>query len=449
MTGTDGTRPLPDEPTAEDPPVVSAPVDVPAAGPTQEAADVTVDADDDGPVIDPRDPLGLGDVAVDEPTTGGAGVDEARGLGAGAAAGADGPTTSPGGLPFQDEAVPVPADPATAGPATADPAGPDDGPAHEDPAHDALSTSDPSAGDPSDATRPADAALDPAAVAPAASESLDSTDQRADAAASSPDGQPPDGRVQDAGAGAPPVVPRSARSGWARLGHAMRPRTTQGQLITAGLCALLGFALVVQVRQTTDTQLGALRQNDLVRLLDETTTRTDELEQESQDLQRERDELLSGSDRQQAALDAARRNAAMQGILTGRLPATGPGVRITLSEPEGEIRPATMLHVLEELRNAGAEAMELNGQRITASSAFTGTRGAVELDGTVIVPPYRWLVIGDPDTIAPALEIPGGALVRVRADGGRATVEKSDRVDVTAVRVLPDPVHASPATDEG
>jgi len=242
---------------------------------------------------------------------------------------------------------------------------------------------------------------------------------------------------------------RPQRSGWARLGHAMRPRTTPGQLMAAGLCALLGFALVAQVQQTTDTQLGALRQNDLVRLLDETTTRTGELEQESLDLQRERDELLSGSDRQQAALDAARRTAAMQGILTGRLPATGPGVRITLTEPEGEIRPATMLHVLEELRNAGAEAMELNGQRITASSAFTGTRGDVVLDGSRLESPFRWSVIGDPDTIAPALEIPGGALVRVRADGGRGTVEKSDRVDVTALRELPDPVHATPVEDEG
>ncbi|KSW28179.1 DUF881 domain-containing protein [Cellulomonas sp. B6] len=256
----------------------------------------------------------------------------------------------------------------------------------------------------------------------------------------------PDGRdaVAEGGPAAPGAVVRPARSGWARLGHAMAPRTTQGQLLTAALCALLGFALVVQVRQTSETQLGALRQNELVRLLDETTTRTDELERESRDLQRERDELLSGSDRQQAALDAARRTAAMQGILTGRLPATGPGVRITLTEPDGAIRPATMLHVLEELRNAGAEAMELNGQRITASSAFTGRAGAVLLDGVVLESPYRWTVIGDPDTIAPALEIPGGASARVRADGGRATVEKSDEVVVSAVRVLPDPVHATP-----
>ncbi|QGQ19326.1 DUF881 domain-containing protein [Cellulomonas sp. JZ18] len=239
------------------------------------------------------------------------------------------------------------------------------------------------------------------------------------------------------------------RSAWSRLAHAMRPRITTGQLLTAALCAMLGLALVVQVRQTTDAQLGSLRQDDLVRLLDETTTRADELAREAADLQRERDELLSGSDRQQAALDAARRNAATQGILTGRLPATGPGVRVTLHDADPGIRPATMLHVLEELRNAGAEAIQLNDLRVTASSAFTGTAGAVVLDGVMLSPPYRWLVIGDPDTIATALEIPGGAIAAVRRDGGRGTVERVVRVDVTALRELPDPVHATPVPGDG
>ncbi|MBO3090185.1 DUF881 domain-containing protein [Cellulomonas dongxiuzhuiae] len=368
----------------------------------------------DGPQIDPRDPLGLGDLPLDAPEGDEPSRDDA----------------SPTHADDQDALEPASSPPGAHGVTTS---------AHE-PDLDEASADEASADE-----MPADEQGDREQV-----DDPQSPDEPAPSPVAAPDVPAPDGdavhapRVAPA-AGSPPVRP--PRSGWARLGHAMRPRTTQGQLITAGLCALLGFALVVQVRQATDTQLGALRQNDLVRLLDETSTRTDELERESLDLQRERDELLSGSDRQQAALDAARRTAAMQGILTGRLPATGPGVRITLTEPDAEIRPATMLHVLEELRNAGAEAMELNGQRIIASSAFTGTRGAVELDGATLESPYRWTVIGDPDTIAPALEIPGGAMAQVRKDGGRGTVEKSDRVEVTAVRVLPEPVHASPVAD--
>ena len=148
---------------------------------------------------------------------------------------------------------------------------------------------------------------------------------------------------------------------------------TRAQVLAGVLCALLGFALVVQVRQAGGTDLSSMRQQDLVRILDEVTNRSDDLADESADLRRERDELLSGSDRRQAALDALRRSAETQGILTGRLPAEGPGVVVTLTEPKGAIKPVTMLNMLEELRNAGAEAIELNDQRVTASSAFTGT----------------------------------------------------------------------------
>ncbi|GIG20297.1 hypothetical protein Cch01nite_10210 [Cellulomonas chitinilytica] len=248
----------------------------------------------------------------------------------------------------------------------------------------------------------------------------------------------------------PPAGPQASAAattgtnGWIVLGRALRPRLNRAQLLAAMLCAVLGFALVVQVRQTGGANLEGMRQADLVRILDETTTRGDALAREAADLQRERDGLVSGSDTRQAAIDAAERSAATQGILTGRLPAEGPGVKVTLTEPEGAIRPATMLNMLEEMRNAGAEAIELNGQRITASSAFTGSAGAVEVDGVTLQAPYVWIAIGDPDIIGPALKIPGGALAQVRSNGGHGTVEAQDLVQVTAVRAVPDPVYATP-----
>ena len=236
---------------------------------------------------------------------------------------------------------------------------------------------------------------------------------------------------------------RHGLTGWRALASAMHPRATRAQLLAGVLCAVLGFAVVVQVRQAGDSNLADLRTDDLVRLLDETTTRADQLSREASDLETERTELESGSSSRQAALDAARRNAAMQGILSGRLPAEGPGVRIALQDPAGTVRPATMLNMLEELRNAGAEAIQLGDRRVTASSAFTGAPGAILLDGAPLDPPYVWLVIGDPDTIATALEIPGGALAYVRNDGGSGDVTKVQHVAVDALRDLPDPRFAT------
>ncbi|WP_315096526.1 DUF881 domain-containing protein [uncultured Cellulomonas sp.] len=246
-----------------------------------------------------------------------------------------------------------------------------------------------------------------------------------------------------------PAAPAVPPSGWAMLGRALTPRANRAQLVAGLLCAVLGFALVAQVRQSGEADLGGMRQGDLVRILDETTNRGDALARESADLARERDDLLSGSDRRQAALDALRRQAETQGILTGRLPAEGPGVVVTLTEPEGYIKPITMLNMLEEMRNAGAEAIQLNDQRVTASSAFTGSGGAVVLDGVELVSPYRWIAIGDPDIIAPALQIPGGAMAQVRNNGGKGTVEPADELVVDAIRVVPDPVYATPVPPQG
>jgi uncharacterized protein YlxW (UPF0749 family) len=233
-------------------------------------------------------------------------------------------------------------------------------------------------------------------------------------------------------------------TGWAALRTALAFRASRGQLLAGVLCAVLGFALVVQVRQTNDGTLSGLSQADLVRILDETTTRGDALAAEVQDLRSERDELLSGSDRRQAALDALRRSAETQGILAGRLPAEGPGVVVTVTERRGQVKPSTMLNMLEELRNSGAEAIDLNGHRVTASSSFGGIPGAITLDDQALRAPYVWTAIGVSDTISTALQIPGGALAVVRSDGGESTVVRSAKLEVSSIRVLGEPKFATP-----
>jgi uncharacterized protein YlxW (UPF0749 family) len=215
--------------------------------------------------------------------------------------------------------------------------------------------------------------------------------------------------------------------------------------------SLLGFAVVAQVRLTHDTSLSTLRQSDLVGILDQATRQADELQREAATLEQTRQELESGSNSRQAALDAATRSAATQGILTGRLPAEGPGIVVTLTEPDGSIRALTLLNFLEELRNSGAEAVQLNDQRLTASSYFVAPAegDGVVVDGTTLHAPYRWIVIGDADVMATALDIPGGALASVRNDGGRGSVLRKELVSVTATRSVPVPVNATPVLPKG
>lgn len=226
-----------------------------------------------------------------------------------------------------------------------------------------------------------------------------------------------------------------------------KPRTGRGwrsQLLVAGLCLAVGFALVIQVRQTQGDELAGLRQDDLVRLLDEITQRNEELAQEGEELRQERDELLSGSD----AAGSAEEYLEVQQILAGTAPVEGPGVVVRV-ESTSEVTAQDMVHVLEELRNAGAEAIELSGVRLVASTHFLETDGVLMVDGVELGDEHEWRVVGNPDTLAAALGIPGGALASLRSSGATAEVVPRDLVQITAIRTVEDAEFATPAPADG
>ena len=241
-----------------------------------------------------------------------------------------------------------------------------------------------------------------------------------------------------------PVAAPAAPSGWRRLGAALRPRASRSQVLAGVLCAALGFALVVQVQQSASDQLSSARQEDLVRLLDEVTDRAQQLGDEVSGLEATRDELESGSGQARSALELAEQRAESEGILSGRLPAQGPGVRVTIQDPNGALKASQMFNVLEELRNAGAEVVELNGVRLVTSTWFEDEGGAIVVDGTALSSPYEWTVVGDPETMDRALEIPGGALATVRTAGAEASTALEDEVKITAVAPPQEPEYAQP-----
>lgn len=268
---------------------------------------------------------------------------------------------------------------------------------------------------------------------------------------SAPDGaqhreEPPSRPAAQHGRHGAPTLPEPG--GLRALGRALRPRTGRSQIIVGVLCALLGFALVAQVSQTQEDQLSSLRQSDLVRLLDDVTQRSGELEEQVASLEATRDELRSGSGRERAALEVAREQEQTQGILSGRLPAQGPGVEIEVAEGGAPLDAFLLFNVLEELRNAGAEAMEVNGVRLVASSYFEDSAGGVVVDGQTLASPYRWTVIGDPSTLETALEIPGGAMASLRSEGARTTINQQDQVEVGATREPASPRYATPVPAE-
>lgn len=205
------------------------------------------------------------------------------------------------------------------------------------------------------------------------------------------------------------------------------------------LCVLLGVAIITQVRQKdSGDSLDTARPADLLVLLDSLRQREAALNTEVGELQETLATLQRSGSNDQAAIEDAQARLAALSILVGTVGATGPGVIITIDDPRQGVAPEAMLDVINELRAAGAEAMEIRDAhqavRVGVSTWVTGTAGALEIDGTILNPPYSVPAIGDPPTLAAAMNIPGGAVDAVRRVGATMTVQQADRVDVSALR---------------
>src|SRR6266511_3208220 len=228
-----------------------------------------------------------------------------------------------------------------------------------------------------------------------------------------PAAEPP---AEPAGKPEPAAEPLPAR------GARVPPLSPAGAVVGL-LLVLLGFALVVQLRSNaTDPELAAARR-----------------------------QLASGAQGREAALAEARRRADQLGILAGTLPAEGPGLSIRFNPGTERIRAETILDAVEELRGAGGEAMQIAGAtggpvRIVASTSFVAAGDELLVEGQRLTAPYTIVVIGDPQTMQTALNIPGGVADTVRRRGGTVNVQAADLVQVTALHQAGTPKYARPVS---
>ncbi|MFI1470228.1 DUF881 domain-containing protein [Streptomyces wuyuanensis] len=253
----------------------------------------------------------------------------------------------------------------------------------------------------------------------------------------------PDAPAEEAGEAAP-AVDGPRLTGRQRLAAGLwPPRFSRAQLIVALLLFVLGLGLAIQVRSTSDNSaLRGARQEDLVRILDELDDRTKRLEDEKQRLEDQRTELETSSDQAEEARKQTQEKERQLGILAGTVAAQGPGITLTIGDGAGAVESDMLLDAIQELRAAGAEAIQVNGVRVVADSYFADGGGSIEVDGKKIDAPYRFKVIGKPQDLEPALNIPGGVVQTLEKEQATATVARSEKIVVDALRPVERPDYA-------
>jgi uncharacterized protein YlxW (UPF0749 family) len=233
----------------------------------------------------------------------------------------------------------------------------------------------------------------------------------------------------------------------AQPGAARRAHRWQAAL--AGLLALVGFVVVLQVRTVREVRralrIPPTQLEQLAVTLRDQERRRATLEGEIADLRgRLQDYERAAAERRTAA---ARLNRTLQELRAraGLTPLEGPGVVVELNDNPRPPRPGedpnkAILHysdlyaVVAELWAAGAEAVAVNGERIVSSTGINCVGTTILCNAKRLAPPYVITAIGDPDALVAALGRRGGTLELLAAFNFPVRVVRQARTTVPGYR---------------
>lgn len=199
----------------------------------------------------------------------------------------------------------------------------------------------------------------------------------------------------------------------------------KGSWSIALVCVLLGFMIAVQFKTTSsrDTSVSLQRVEDLSARLAETEKERDQLKESLRAAQEEGGSVTDETVRMRAGLTAL----------------SGPGVIVRLDDSsvkakKGEdpnlylIHDDDLLKVINELRAAGAEAISVNGQRLTGTSEIRCAGPTLSVNNVRSAPPFEVRAIGDRDSLEQSLKMRGGVAETLKVWGIELEIESSDDV---------------------
>ncbi|HEY0470916.1 MAG TPA: DUF881 domain-containing protein [Kribbella sp.] len=191
----------------------------------------------------------------------------------------------------------------------------------------------------------------------------------------------------------------------ARPSQGSRPNKSRYRVILVIALAVLGFLLAVAASQNYRSAPAAEKQRkELITRINQADSRLTDLRGRQTKLADEVRGLQAGglsNSSSGAALQQQLNNLELQ---AGAVAVTGPGLKAVIDDAKDSAKEGRLLDVdLQQLVNglwsAGAEAISVNGHRLTSLTAIRGAGSAITVDYSSLTPPYTVLAIGDTATM--------------------------------------------------
>ncbi|GAA3195329.1 DUF881 domain-containing protein [Streptomyces virens] len=194
-------------------------------------------------------------------------------------------------------------------------------------------------------------------------------------------------------------------------GEGSMPKTLRAKLgLAAGLVLAALIVTVGAAQARVAAPVVAKEREELIDRIDQETDAADELEDNVDALRAD----VSARQREALRHSGGGDRSVLVGILSGAVAVHGPGVRLVVNDAKdasgggdgdprstsgfsdtGRVRDRDMQRVVNGLWESGAEAVSINGQRLTALSAIRAAGDAILVDNRPLVPPYTVLAVGD------------------------------------------------------
>ncbi len=223
-------------------------------------------------------------------------------------------------------------------------------------------------------------------------------------------------------------------------------RALRSQATVAVVACLLGLLVVVQLRaQTADSGLSNKSAQDLTGIVGNLNTENDRLRAEITALDTQLEELRTDHAGGASSVEQIQAELAKIRAWAGLDPVAGKGVTITVT---GDIDARGVNDLLNELRNAGAEAISIADVRVVSRTTVSGVPGSLDVGGFLLRDPFRIQAIGRPEVLVGSLTRAGGIIAQLGATNSAVTIEvepTTDEMTLPATRVDLVPGHAHPS----
>ncbi len=199
------------------------------------------------------------------------------------------------------------------------------------------------------------------------------------------------------------------------------------QIILTLVCFLIGLVIAAQWRTRTrivrsPVMLSSVEQAVMMSNLVESNGR---LRNEISELEKQLRAFQQ--DERQGTLQKLVDELTRLKIVNGLVETSGPGIELKFA---GEIMTYDVQDIINELRNAGAEAIALNEQRLVIMSVIGEQGRRITVDGVTVTSPYVFQAIGDADTLQKACARKGGVIELLKSSYPNLEVSIRNRRDI-------------------